>query len=231
MARRQAPEISQEQYETAFMLREDGATKRAQCDALGIKYNTSRLDKLLDEEEERRAHRKEMMKKMRKKAVTPTEKANMVQEYLQTKPVGAIAESYYRTTQTVKRVLEEAGVLGLVFQESPNPLKPALVPDDCMSETFAIGQKVWVPGYRCLGEVVNEYTDQPSGVNAYRVYLLEASLHRNVIFSAADLGSLEHLKELGVNIDSLQNNIESDEIKVTLGEALKKAKMKPKDRK
>lgn len=231
MARRQTAEISQEQYETAFMLREDGSTKRAQCDALGIKYNTTRLDKLLDEEIERRAHRKEMMKKMRKKPVTDVERANVTQEYLQGKPIGAISESYYRSTATIKRILSDAGVLGLVFQESPDPRNPALVPDECMSDTFEIGQKVWVPGYRCLGEVVNEYTNQPSGVNAYRVYLLEASLHRNVIFGAENLGSLEHLKDMGVNIDSLQNNMESDEIKVTLGEALKKAKMKPKERK
>lgn len=231
MAKRKTVEITQEQYETAFMLREDGATKRAQCDALGIKYNTTRLDKLLDEEEERRAHRKLMMKRMRQKPISEIERAGILQEYLQGKPISAIGESYYRSTGTVKRVLSEGGVLGLVFQESPNPLAPALVPDECMSETFEIGQKVWVPGYRCLGEVVNEYTDQPSGVNAYRVYLLDESLHRNVIFGAENLGSLEHLKELGVNIDSLQNNMGADEIKVTLGEALKKAKMKPKERK
>ncbi|QZI88135.1 hypothetical protein SIPHO035v1_p0044 [Vibrio phage 234P7B] len=231
MTRRAKAEISQEQYEAAFMAREDGLTKRKQCEALGINYNTARLDKLLDEEIERREHRKIMMKKMRAKAITPQDRANFVQEYLQGKAVSAIAESYYRSTQKVKSVLEDAGVLGLVFQESPNPLKPHLVPDDCMSETFEIGQKVWVPAYRCLGEVVNEYTNQPDGVNAYRVYLLEASLHRNFIYSAADLGSLEHVKALGVNVDSLQNNMAGDECKVLLGEALKKAKMKPKERK
>jgi len=225
MARR-VTEISQEQYETAFMLREDGATKRAQCDALGINYNTSRLDKLLDEESERREHSARMRREMRKKAITPVERAGMIQEYLQGIPLSGISDSYYRSTATVKDVLETAGVLGLMCSTKVDPLNPVMVPDACFSEEFEVGQIVFVPAYKCVGVVKHSYGEGPEGCNQYRVYL-SGSRERNVYASSYDLGSLEHLKTLGVNVDSLLNDayLSGDECKVLLAEALKKMKM------
>ncbi len=232
MTRRAKADISQEQYEAAFIAREDGLTKRKQCEALGINYNTARLDKLLDEELERREHRKVMMKKMRAKAITQLERSGMVQEYLQGKPLGGISESYYRSTTKVKEILEEAGVFGLMCNAKVNPLKPPMVPDACFSEEFYVGQIVFVPAYRCVGVVKNDYGVGREGCNQYRIYLAGAR-ERNVYANAYDLGSLEHLKPLGVSVDSLLNEafLTGDECKVMLGETLKKMKMQAKDRK
>ena len=225
MARRGKIEINDAAYEAALAAREEGTTKKRQCEVLGIAYNTSRLDKLLDEYVEDKRVRADLVKKMRSQPVTPQEVANMVEAYLQGDPLGEISRRMYRSTALIKRRLEMAGVWGLRFKETPNPLKPHVVPDECMADSFEVGEKVFVPGYRCLGEVMKEFTDQPDEVNAYRVYLLDADRHRNVIFSAYDLASLKHVEDLGVDLRTLESNMQGDEIKVLLGEALKKARM------
>lgn len=231
MARRVKVEISESQYEATIQARADGATKKRQCEILGIAYNTSRLDSLLEEYQEEKVRRAAMVKKMRAKPITPQEKANMVEAYLQGDTMGDMAKQFYRSSAIIKRQLEMAGVWGLRFNESPNPLNPKPVPDECMADSFEIGEKVWVPAYRCLGEVMKLYTNQPDGVDAYRVYLLDEAKHRNIIQKAYDLGSLRHVEELGVDIRSLENNMGVEDMKILMAEALRKARMTAREKK
>ena len=224
MARAKKPEISEATYELVIETRDAGnVTKKRLCEMLGIAYNTKRLDTLLEDFEAEKEHRKAMMKKMRTKSISEQDVAGFVEDYLTGESLVEIAKRSYRSPALIRRRLEMAGVWGLRFQETPNPLDPHLVPDECMSETFEVGQKVWVPGYRCLGEVKNIYTNQPDGVDAYRVYLL-SERERNVTFKAYNLGSLVHIEKLGVNLASLSNTMAKDDVTITLNETMRAAR-------
>lgn len=225
MARRKPVDISEERYEEALAAREQGTTKKAQCEILGIAYNTKRLDTLLEEYLDEKAHRKEMVKKFRSKPITQQDDINFVEAYLLGDSFDDMAKRFYRSTALIKRRLDMAGVTGLRFVDSANPRNPKAVPDEAMAESFEIGQKVWVPGYKCLGEVKRVFTGQPDGVAAYRVYLLDSSKHRNVTYKAYDLGCLKFLENLGVNTSILEDNMDASDIKILLSEALKKARM------
>lgn len=224
MARRIKVEISDAAYEAALQAREESATKKRQCELLGIAYNTKRLDTLLEEYEDEKATRKEMVKKYRTKPITPQEKANMAEAYLTGDSIDQIAKRTYRSPILIRRQLELMGVRELRYQESPNPINPHMVPDEAMSYEFEVGQKVFVPGYKCLGEVKKIYEDQPDGVPAYRVYLLDSTKHRNVTYKAFDLGCLKYLEELGVNTSILEDNMDADEIRLLINETMIKAR-------
>jgi len=227
--RRVKPEISDESYEAAIASRDAGETKKRQCEILGIAYNTKRLDTLLEEYVTEREHRKQMVQKFRAKPITPQERVNMAEAYLMGDPFDDMSKRFYRSVATIKLQLERMGVLGLRYNESADPLNPKAVPDEAMADTFSLGEKVWVPGYKCLGEVKRVYTYE-NDVNAYRVYLLDSSKHRYVTYKAYDLGSLKYLELLGVNTSILEDNMDSADIKSLLSEALRKARMQPSKR-
>lgn len=215
-----AADVTEDQFEMALAEREQGATKKRQCEILGINYNTKRLDEMLENYLSEKEHRKEMMRKNRTKPLTPQEEINMAEAYLTGDAIEEIAKRYYRSPALVRRRLELMGLLDFKLRESADPLNPAMVPEEAMSERFAIGQKVWVPGYKCLGEVMAEHKPNADGIYAYRVYLLASNKHRNVNFYAYDLGSLKYLEEKGIDPNVLQDNMSREDIVYTLNAAL-----------
>lgn len=230
MARRKPVDISEDQYLRAIAAREAGETKKRQCEILGINYNTTRLDDLIEKYFEQKEHTKRMMKEMRKRPVTDNDVNTWVLMYLQGIPLSGIAESYYRTPAIVKSRLLKAGVLGLMCNEKVDPLNPPLVNDELMAEEFEVNQIVFVPAYKCVGVVKHCYGESKEGVNQYRVYLA-GDRERNIAVNAYDIGSLEGLRDRGVEIDKLLQDafLEKPDINLLLSKALEKANMRAKD--
>lgn len=230
MARRKPVEISEDQYTRCFAAREAGETKKVQCEILGIKYNTSRLDALLEKYVEDKEHTKRMMKEMRKKPVTDADVQSWILMYLQGVPLSGIAENYYRTTAVVKARLLKAGVLGLMCNDKVDPLNPPLVNDELMSDAFEIGQIVFVPAYKCVGVVKHCYGESKEGVNQYRVYLA-GDRERNIAVNAYDIGSLEGLRKMGVEVEKLLQDafLDKADTNLLMSKALTKANMRDKE--
>ncbi|BAV81257.1 D2 protein [Vibrio phage VCPH] len=232
MARRKQVEITEDQYLRCIAAREAGETKKRQCEILGINYNTTRLDNLIDEYYEAKEHRKRMMKEMRKKPVTNDQVCDWALMYLQGIPLGTIAEQYYRTPALVKARLIKLGVMGLMCHEKVDPLNPPLVPDELMECDFEVGQIVFVPAYKCVGTVMHCYGESKEGVNQYRIYLA-GDRERNIAVNAYDIGSLEGLREIGVAVDKLLQDayLDGADVKMLLSKALTKANMRAKEEK
>lgn len=227
MARRKPVDITEDQYTRCFEARENGETKKAQCEILGIAYNTKRLDDILEKYVEAKEHRIRMRKAVRKQPVTEQDVAAWALLYLQGSGLSEIAESYYRSTAIVKSRLQKLGVWGLMPNETVSPLNPPMVSDELMAFEFDIDEVVFVPGYKTVGIIKHCYgSDNAEGCNQYRIYLA-GSRERNIFCYAYDLGSLRPLKEAGVAVERLTNNAFMDRTDVTvlLNEALKKAKM------
>jgi hypothetical protein len=117
---------------------ENSITKKEACEMLNISYNTTRLTKIINNYKEEQEYKKERKSKNRGKPVTQDDLKEMITKYLIGIPVSHIAAQLYRSPAFVKGHIDRIGV----------PTRVALgeefiVPDECVKETFEIGEWVW----------------------------------------------------------------------------------------
>lgn len=204
---------------------EEGATKKAACDLLGIAYNTKRLQDIIDKYISDKEYDAARRKAKRGTAIEGDELVNIIESYLiYNASIDTLSKKYHRPTAAIKSVLYRSGAM-LKAQETPNPLRPSELPEESIlgeDEEFELKQLVWVAGYQCVGEVRKNF-----GNGVYRVYLLDPGYHRNVTFNWYDLGNLKHLEALGVNLKELSGGyMRQEEIIEIMSESLRKARMK-----
>jgi len=181
-------------------------TKKAACEILNIAYNTSRLDNII----EGRIHRKEIEAKNRKaKQGTPAQEyeiEEVVSGYLSGYSVSDIAKGLFRPSSFVTNIVEKLGVPKKATGE--DKYKPAILPEQCIAESFEIGETVWSAKYHsaCTIEAFVKQDERHLG-NIYRIYILEPldepidGFPRveiggfNAYAPAYELGSLKHLSK------------------------------------
>ena len=176
-------------------------TKKLACEMLGIAYNTTRLENLIQEYKDDLARVKLRKKQVRKEAVTEETVREWAKEYLVNgMPINEIAEFAYRTPLLVKTWLERYGAL--LPKTSPNPLNPEYVPEACMSSDFEEGELVYINGYCSFGVIKREIkskTAEAAGYKAYRILLL-GDERQHVNYMSCDICAVEHL---GFTVDSI----------------------------
>lgn len=225
MAPRAKPEISDEQFKNAIQALEDGATKKAACEILGINYNTTRLDTLIENFVRGKEVEHRLRKAKRGTPVSDQEMVDIIERYFDGDSLEDISKRTYRPMPLIKFKLEQSGAM-LKSRKTVDPMNPPMIPEECIEEHFELKERVWVAGYNCLGEIDKQLEAQ--GETVYRVYLLNRDLHRYVYYAWYELGSLRHLKALGLNIDKLGTIMNKEERDQLLSEALKKARMQAK---
>lgn len=203
---------------------EDGATKKAACETLGIAYNTKRLADIIEKYQSDKEESALRRKQKRGTPIQGVELENIIEGYLVLDlSFDHLSKRFYRPVEAIRMALWRCGAL-LKTTEKANPLWPSQMPDECYkhgeADEFSVGQLVWVAGYGCLGEIRKYH-----GNGQYRVYLMDRDLHRNVNFNWWDLGDLSHLEKLGVNLRQLGGVMDADEIKEILYETMRKARM------
>lgn len=206
-------------------------TKKAACEILNISYNTTRLDRIIEDYLEREEYTARRKKANRGKPASQAEIAEAVIDYLTGDNISSIAKQLYRSPSFVKTMLERVGV----------PERPAtkdavdydIIPEECSSEDFAIGELVWSAKYHSLAridaELNKEFQESHKGIQyvdyeekygskCYAIYVLSAmnfdssetyfprveSGGYSAYALAYDLGKLEHLKQYGVDLTRLQ---------------------------
>jgi hypothetical protein len=183
-------------------------TKKAACEMLNISYNTTRLTNIIEQHLEDKARDKRMREANRGKPPQKHEISTAIVGYLDGHSLKDIADGLYRPQSFVKNIVERVGVPQRVAQDYFNP---PLLPDRCVSDRFEEGQIVWSARYQSPAIVVKEYPSED--YNSYRIYVIEEIEEESPYFpnvtgyggryatqAAYDLGSLEHLKEHGVDI-------------------------------
>lgn len=229
MARAQQVDISDEQYKRAIEILEvEKGTKKAACEALGISYSTTRLATLIDKWKESQDKEKELRAKKRGTPVTQQEIVTMIEMYFEDQGITAISKRMHRSEAIVKYYLETSGAL-LKAKAAPDPLNPPMLPELCMCEDFEEGEHVWAAAYNCVAEIKSRLVS--NGETAYKIYLLDRDNHRYSYQPWYDLGSLRHLKELGLDIGTLGSTMGKEERNALLAEALRKARMRSKEEK
>lgn len=192
---------------------------------LNIAYNTTRLQKIVDDYEDTKAYRAKRKSQNRGRGATNEEICQAVEQYVSGAPISEIAAGLYRSGGFVKSIIERVGVPSAV---NATETKVAFLPEACVGEEFEDEEVVWSAVYnkpaKVCYEISIDYQAERAGfldVNyekkydskCYAIYILEDSIEddwgrtRRGGFSAYslayDLGKLEHLKEYGVDLSRI----------------------------
>ena len=204
-------------------------TKKEACDILNIAYNTTRLNKIIEDYHDRKEYTAARKKKLRGRPASSAEIAEACESYLQGGTISEISKSLFRSPAFVRSLLETVGV----------PQRPAskeeklgshYYPDELMADEYASGEIAWSATYHAAVEVKHKLTpkfleskkgmtqfdyESKYGCPAYAVYIRQKVDSEDTFFSnvnaggfsayvpAYELCKLEHLKQYGVRIDRL----------------------------
>ena len=191
-------------------------TKKEACEILNISYNTTRLNKIIEDYREEKERQAKMRAQKRGKPATDAEIATIVESYLEGDSIVDISKRVYRSAAFVKNIIETLGVPSRVTGEDKH--KPEILPDACVAEEFNIGEIAWSATYHAPCEVrqkLDEKYNDRYGANCYRVWIREKTTQDSPFFGhiegggynayvpAYELGKLSHLEKYGVRTDRL----------------------------
>lgn len=172
-------------------------TKKDACAILGIAYNTSRLDGLIEKYQEKNARDAQRRAALRGKPASSDEITYTIQEYLEGATVDAISKAIYRGPTFIKAILEKYSVP--VRQTSHDYFRPELIPDGATRDRFAVGEIVYSARYDSVARIDTETFTEKYGF-IYRIWLLADRWKQAANSEAYELASLEHLRLLGVRV-------------------------------
>ena len=203
-------------------------TKREACSILNISYNTTRLDKIIQDYHEQKEYRSRRVSQNRGRPARPDEIQDIVKEYLSGENVSNIAKGLYRSPAFVKSLLEKIGV----------PQRPTKVegrkqeyylPEQCVADDFEKGEIVWSATHHAPAvidkKLTKEHQDSRAGLqtvdyvskygsDCYSIYVRQKPNTEDMwempetggfyAFSLGyDLGKLKHLEEYGVDLQKI----------------------------
>jgi len=172
-------------------------TKKDACQILGMSYNTTRLATIIQQYKDQKTRERQRRSEKRGKPLEPSEIHFIISEYLEGSPVDAISKSIYRSTHTIKQVLEEYSVPVRVAGHSY--FKPQLIPDGAVRDKFGVGEVVYSARYDSLAKILTEKLDPKHGW-IYGIWLMSEKWKQNAYQPAYELASLQHLREVGVAV-------------------------------
>lgn len=187
-------------------------TKKEACEILNITYNTTRLNKIIQEYKDEVAETARRRAANRGKAASTHEIQTIIECYLDGDGITEISKRIYRSNTFVKEVIEKVGVPQKVV--GADCFHPGIIPEQCIREEFEPGQIVWHARKHCMAIVMEQkHNVKHKEFNYYQVYVIEPIEEISPYFPqyegyggyydgayAYDLGSLDHLKEYGVDV-------------------------------
>ena len=188
-------------------------TKKEACNMLNITYNTTRLTSIMTDFDDTMKFREVRKAQNRGKKATDYETKQAIEMFLNEQPVSSIAQALYRSTTFVRNLLERVGVPEKrPSTESGNGAKVGYLPDQCVSDDFDIGEKVWSARYDLPARIVKGEFDPRYDCKVYHIYVIELTNFDTEYFGhikeggyhahqcSYDLGSLRHLNKYDINI-------------------------------
>lgn len=185
-------------------------TKKEACDILKISYNTTRLNKLIEEWKENQEYRARRKAEKRGKPATNAEISNVVESYLEGDNVASISKRLYRSSLFVKNIINRVGVPD---KGDGNYTVATILPEECISDDFDNEEVAWSAIYDAPCTIIQKYDDKRYipmyGTSVYQIWVKqESEMYPGsggfyATSAAYDIGKLEHLKNYGVNTERL----------------------------
>ena len=168
-------------------------TKKLACEILRISYNTTRLDTLLDNYKRKKLVELEQRAKKKYKPASSDEVISIITGCLEGEPVSVIAKGLYRSEAFVNGIIEKTGC---PKRHSGNTyFNPGILPDNCVSEQFSVGEKVFSARYDSVATIREEVKP-----GVYKIWLDDEAWRQFAFQPWWELGSLKHLVQYGVKI-------------------------------
>lgn len=168
-------------------------TKKDACAILNISYNTTRLNKIIDEYLETKAYHEQRRKELRNAPLTKEDISFIISSYLEEGNLSLISESTHRSLGVIKRVLERYNIP--LRSSVVTYHKPLLLSDSAIVEEYESNDLVYSARY-----------DQPAYISkkiydAYRIWLIKDEQY--ALQPYYELGDLRKLQnELSINIET-----------------------------
>ena len=181
-------------------------TKKEACEMLNIRYNTTRLQRIIDEHTEVWAYKEKRKSQNKGKGATRDEIKTVIEYYLDGDNISEIAARTYRSNAFVKAVIGRVGVPEKLSSESHSAAYKhtyQMLPEQCVASDFKDGEKVWsvkdnnialikrehtveymnsMPGYQ---KPVTNY-EKKYGAKGYHIYVLTPCDTSNTLFPWID---------------------------------------------
>lgn len=174
------------------------ASKKDCCQILGMSYNTTRLQQVIDAYKTRLQRERTMRDAKRGKPVQADEIALAISEYLKGISIAEISRQLYRTPEFVKQILDVNAVP--IRNTSYNYFKPALIPEQAQRERFQLDEIVYSSRYDSKAKITKELWSDKQNCWIYQVWLLAEKWQQFAYQESFELASLEHVKQLGIRL-------------------------------
>jgi len=192
---------------------------------LNIAYNTTRLQRIIDDYEDKVEYRALRKKQNRGRAATDAEIREAVERYLSGDSIAEIAAGLFRSPSFVRALIDRVGVPATTKESGT-----AYLPEACVAEEFAPGEIVWSAVYQKPARIDHEMSidyqaeragfidvnyEEKYGSKCYAIYVIEEvredtekwmdiSTGGFSAYSLAyDLGKLQHLEKYGVDLSRI----------------------------
>jgi len=171
-------------------------TKKAACEILNISYNTSRLNKIIQEYKDKIDFRERRFKQNKGKPFTDLEIQDLITDYLNGDSITKIADGMFRSVHTIKSKISELGLPER--RKSPSYWKPDIIPDESVSENFELGELVWAARYNSVAEIK---ADKPLGhTGLFRIFVF--GKHNEFAYQPWwELGKLDIVKKYNIPVE------------------------------
>ena len=204
-------------------------TKREACSILNISYNTTRLNKIIEDFHEQKEYRARRVSQNRGRAARPDEIQDIIKEYLSGENVSNIAKGLYRSPAFVKSILEKIGVPQRPTR-TEDRMQEYFLPEECVAEDFEVGEIVWSANHHAPAVIdkklsVEYQNSKPGlqtvdytamyGADCYSIHVRQKASGEADLWDipdvggfyafalAYDLGKLTHLEQYGINLENL----------------------------
>ena len=187
-------------------------TKKEACSILNISYNTTRLNKIIEDHAETVAYRERRKAQNKGKGATEMEIKQVVNFYLDGSNISDIAKHLYRSPAFIKAIINRIGVPQKLAMTDFEGRRNAMLPEQCVSDEFEEGERVWAVRQNYPAVVKRELKSEQAEERGYKLYLcytIECGQEdlRNTYFPhleyagkfhalpAYDMGRLKHLQQ------------------------------------
>lgn len=187
-------------------------TKKEACSILNISYNTTRLNKIIEDHLDTVAYRERRKAQNKGKGATEMEIKQVVNFYLDGSNISDIAKHLYRSPAFIKAIINRIGVPQKLAMTDYEGRKNAMLPEQCVSDEFEEGEKIWAVRQNYPAVVKREIKPEQAAERGYKLYLcytIECGQEdlKNTYFPhleyagkfhalpAYDMGRLKHLQQ------------------------------------
>ncbi len=142
---------------------DDPITKKEACEILNIRYNTTRLQRIIDDHLELWEYKNKRKEQKKGTGATKDEISEVLQMYVDGDNISTIAESLYRSNAFVKAVIQRVGIPQRLSKEEHSKCyrhKYQMLPEQCVAEQFEDGELVWAVKDNKIAKVLRELTPE-----------------------------------------------------------------------